>query len=73
MQGLWKLNTVSGPLRDLLGYASAAMVMEAGLCKYELSLVEHSIWIEKGDDMTARRAAKTRVRWRAGSKSLVRT
>jgi hypothetical protein len=48
------------------------MVLEAGLYRCKLSLVEDYIWIEKGDEKGTRGVVKTRVGRRAASKSLVR-
>jgi hypothetical protein len=48
------------------------MLMEAGECRDKLLVVERSVWIEKGDDMSGGDGFDTGMRRRAGSKSRVR-
>ena len=66
------MNAVWGPSEGLEGDESEPMVLEAGLYRCKLSLVEDYIWIEKGDEKGTRGVVKTRVGRRAASKSLVR-
>jgi hypothetical protein len=53
-------------------HESVVMLMEAGECRDKLLVVERSVWIEKGDDMSGGDGFDTGMRRRAGSKSRVR-
>jgi hypothetical protein len=53
-------------------HESVALLMEVGKSSDKLSLGERLIWIEKGADLSGGDAVETRMRRRAGSKSLVR-